>query len=302
MSTKMLKQDWQHLYRLLTTVLVIVIASFSGGVSAETIDGGVNMSETLPPVQPTLRAGADFNAANLPAAGTTAGWYWIPPWSGGTWHREMMTYIGPDGTGQTQLSRVDHFWGQQADNRQEIWQHHNEPYSEREDLPKWTEWKTVVLQDPVRLTAGEMQMHFRATTVQVNKKNGKINKTYQQEEMQFLRPEGAGKMYEESWMKFFDEMGRPLGKQHGIAHLTLTQPFQPVQIDPKTGLNLHQDFLAFLAANGYQYLIPGGPPANTNQQSAPYTNQQSAPYTNQQSAPYTNQPAPYTNQQSESYR
>jgi hypothetical protein len=296
----MCKPCWRHVYGLLITafVIVIVVASFASAVSAETIDGGVNMSETLPPVQPTLRAGADFNAANLPAAGTTAGWYWIPPWSGGTWHREMMTYIGPDGSSQTQLSRVDHFWGQQFDNRQEIWQHHNEPYSEREDLPKWTEWKTVVLQDPVRLTAGEMQMHFRATTVQVNKKNGKINKTYQPEEMQFLRPEGQGKMYEESWMKFFDEMGRPLGKQHGIAHLTLTQPFQPVQIDPKTGLNLRQDFLAFLAANGYQYLIPGGPPPNAIQQPASYTNQQSAPYTNQQPASYTNQqPAPYSNQQ-----
>jgi hypothetical protein len=238
------------------TLSLMCLSSPSQLTFAELIDGGVSLSEALPPVHPSLRAGATFDQANLPAMGTTGGWYWIPSWAAGTWHREVMTYIAPNGAYQTQLSRVNHYWGQQIDIRSEIWQHHNEPYGEREDLPKWTEWKTVVLREPVQLTAMQMQMHFRATTVQVDRKTGKIRRSYQQEEMQILQPEPRGTMYQESWIKFFDEMGKPEGREHGVAHLTLIQPFQPVAVDPKTGVDLRQDFKIFLASHGYQYLVP----------------------------------------------
>ncbi len=241
-------------------LLILLATCFLGNLylpaGAEPLQGGVSLSETLPAVEPALRAGSTFNEANLPAMGTTQGWYWIPTWAAGIWHREVMTYLGPDGTGQTQLSRVNHFWGDQVDNQGGIWHHHNEPYGEREDLPQWTEWKTVLVREPVLITAQQMQMHFRATTIQVERATGKIHESYQQEEMQYLRPEGPGAMYQESWIKFFDQMGKPKGMEHGVAHLALIQPFQPVPYDRKTALDLRQDFQLYLASHGYQYLVP----------------------------------------------
>lgn len=227
-------------------------------VSAEMLQGGVSdLAEALPPVQPNLRAGANFNEANLPAMGTVRGWYWIPYWAAGVWHRQTMTYDLPDGSRKTQLSAVDHFWGQQLDNRNGVWNHHNEPYGEREEMPGIIEWKTVVMKEPVVVTNDGMKVHFRATTVQVERASGRIRRSYQQEEMQNLRPAGPSVMAQESWIKFFDQMGRPLGNEHAVAQLTLAQPFQPENFDRKTGLNLQQDFIAFLTANNMQNLIPG---------------------------------------------
>jgi hypothetical protein len=224
----------------------------------EMLQGGVReLSEALQPVQPSLRAGASFNEANLPAMGTVRGWYWIPAWAAGTWHRQTMTYDLPDGSRKTQLSSVDHFWGQQVDNRSGIWNHHNEPYGEREEMPGIIEWKTVVMKEPVVVSNEGMKVHFRATTVQVERASGRIRRSYQQEEMQNLRPAGPSMMAQESWIKFFDEMGRPLGNEHAVAQLILSQPFVPENFDRKTGLNLQQDFRAFLTASNLQYLLPG---------------------------------------------
>jgi hypothetical protein len=242
--------------RLALLVLIFILLPSPG--LAELLQGGVSdLAEALPPVQPSLRAGANFNEANLPAMGTVLGWYWIPAWAAGIWHRQTMTYDLPDGSRKTQLSSVDHFWGQQVDNRSGIWNHHNEPYGEREEMPGIIEWKTVVMKEPVVVSNEGMKVHFRATTVQVERASGRIRRSYQQEEMQNLRPAGPSMMAQESWIKFFDQMGRPLGNEHAVAQLTLSQPFVPENVDRKTGLNLQQDFRAFLAANNLQYLMPG---------------------------------------------
>ena len=256
----------------LVSLLVLLVLP----CQAEMLQGGVSdLAEALPPVQANLRAGANFNEANLPAMGTIRGWYWIPSWAAGIWHRQTMTYDLPDGSRKTQLSSVDHFWGQQVDNRNGVWNHHNEPYGEREEMPGIIEWKTVVLKEPVAVSNDGMKMHFRATTVQVERASGRIRRSYQQEEMQILRPGGPSMMAQESWIKFFDQMGRPLGNEHAVAQLNLAQPFRPENIDRKTGLNLQQDFRAFLNASGLANLIPGeGGVAPPQVNGAAYSSQQ----------------------------
>jgi len=97
------------------------------------LQGSVRLSETLPPVPPQLRAGVVFNAGNLPANDTSTGWYRIPSWFAGTWHREFETDTLPNGKVQTQLSRVDVQHGHQVDRRKGIWHHHSEPFAQRID-------------------------------------------------------------------------------------------------------------------------------------------------------------------------
>jgi hypothetical protein len=218
---------------------------------AEMLQGGVQMSEALPAVQPDLRAGAAFNPANLPQAATVGGWYLIPAWAAGTWHRDTMTYVTSQGE-QTVLSKVNHFWGQQMDSQGRIWQHHNEPYTEREEMPGLVEWKTVVEKEPLKITPKEMKMHFKASTVAVNAQTGMIVKSYQQEEVQFLRPAEPGYMVQDSYIRLFDEMGRPQSTEHGGAQLTLYRPFSPIPVDQRTGLDLKNDLANYMSTHGFK--------------------------------------------------
>jgi hypothetical protein len=237
--------------------LYVVLSTAPVVLCNEPLQGGVNISKELPAVPSELRAGVIFNEANLPPMGTNQDWRWIPSWAAGTWHRETQTNFLPTGP-QTILSRSvnETQEGDQMDSHGGVWKHISLPKKSTIEEDRYTEYQIVTHWEPILINETQIVRRSRFMAIMVNRSNNKIAKVVQKEEFDTYHPEGQGAYLQDAWLTVYNERGRQLFSERGQAHLYQIHPFEPIAIDPKTGLDLRQDFKNYLLSHGLANLVP----------------------------------------------
>ena len=249
--------------KIISLIVFTSIFAFSCGATvAEPLQGKVEASTELPAIPPELRAGRAFKDENLPAMGTSQGWYWIPSWFAGTWHREVQTNFTPIGP-KTELSRSldEHQTGEQVDRNGGIWVHFSLPKKDTVEDEQTIEYQIITYSEPILTNETQIVGRYRALTIQVSKRNGKIVRVSQKEQFDTKRSEGQGAVFQDAWLTVYNERGIQLGSQQVQTHYYQIRPFKPIDIDPETGLDLRQDFKAYLMSHGLANLVPVDEPA-----------------------------------------
>ncbi len=158
-------------------------------VKAEPLQGQVNLSEELQPLPPSLRKGAKFDPANLPAQGIIQNWICIPYWRAGTFHRETQTLLSIVGPITVPIRSLnDRQIGHQIDNRGQIWHHYALPEVRTVEAPHWVEWQIVTDIQTLSNTQNEITNIQRGITLDVDKKKQKIIRVGMSEQLQHLTP------------------------------------------------------------------------------------------------------------------
>jgi len=226
------------------------------------LEGGISLSLTLPPIPANLRKGAIFKAENLPKPPKVTDWWLVPAWFAGTWHRETVTEVYMNefidnlfGWAKIRTQRADHIWGHQVDRLGGIWHHRVEPYTQIVDLDNYIGVKTVTLQEPVSVSDSKVIVRYKDATINYKKSNNKITYSFRHEQISEITKRGD-LMTETIWHKNYDENGNPTDEGHAKSTYTLIKPFEAINSDQKTKLDLQKDFALYLKVHGYSDRIP----------------------------------------------
>ncbi|MBU6450610.1 MAG: hypothetical protein KGS72_02450 [Cyanobacteria bacterium REEB67] len=238
-------------------------------VAAQPLQAGITENTTIGPMPAPLQAGSTFDEHNLPPLHTRTGWYEIPAWAAGYWHRETQT----DKVGFrtiTHESRRDRLRGDQVDRLGRIWQAHDEPNTVTVDTGRTIDYILDRSTEPVQITSNLMVIHYIASDIIVDKGSRRIVKAAQRDETQRIQPGPGGTLLCASHLTRFDQNGGRQDTIDGSWTESLLRPFQP--LDYSNGRNYFQDFCQFLHSVGQDSAIPlrafpnGAPPQQPMQQ------------------------------------
>ena len=280
-------RSYLNLFLLVLSAIVVSTIGNCQALYAQPLQAGIQQSAVIGPVAPPLQAGATFDERNLPPLHTRTGWYMIPNWYAGLWHREVQTdKVGLFRT-VTHASRRDRLRGDQIDALGRIWQAHDEPNVVIVDTGNTLDYILDRSSDPVTMQADLVVIHYIGSDIVVDKSSRRIVRSGQREETQELRQGPNGTLQVETKLTRYDQNGSKLATISGSWSEQLLKPFQP--LDFYQGRNYFQDFCQYLQATNQGNAIPRRAQA---QQSAPVYNGQPQPYNQQplNSQPY-NTPA-----------
>jgi hypothetical protein len=255
-------QKTSKLIVLLSVLQLSTLSAFCG----TTLQGGVIHSEIVPAVEPTLRAGATFNESNIQKIPKEEGWYWVPRWIAGNWHREVQTAFTENGP-VTQRNRSEKHFGMQQDSNGEIWDYYHVPIKQVAEGANFTEYKVMRSYSILPAGNGKFAMKSRSTCVRVDRNTNKIISSHTQEDINTFSPQGRGVIRSDCSMKIFDSNGRPKDAATGYYTCELVQPFQPTNY--LDGKDLRQSFKNFLISHNWPKLVPldmRDPSDNTGEQ------------------------------------
>ncbi|MBS1992042.1 MAG: hypothetical protein JSS83_16080 [Cyanobacteria bacterium SZAS LIN-3] len=226
---------------------------------AQPLQGGVEERAEIGPVAPPLQAGATFDERNLPALHTTRGWYMVPNWFAGLWHRETQTdKVGLFRT-VTHASRRDRMRGYQIDRKGRIWQAHDEPNVVVVDTGRSLDYILDRVLQPLTVSDDVVVIRFIGSDIVVDKGSRKIIRSGQREEVQEIKPGPNNTLRCHSKLTRFDQNGNRLNTISGGWEEYLLRPFQP--LDFYEGRNYFQDFCQYLENTNQADAIPDRRPA-----------------------------------------
>ena len=283
--------------RVTASAAGLLILALTVGINAsvaQPLQAGITENTTIGPMSAPLQAGATFDEHNLPPLHTRTGWYEIPRWAAGYWHRENQT----DKVGFrtiTHPSRRDRLRGDQVDRTGRIWQAHDEPNVVTVDTGSTIDYILDKSTEPVQITESLMVIHYIGSDIIVDKATRRIVRSGMREETQRITQAPGGGLACSSDLKNFDQSGQKIRTVSGTWTESLLRPFTP--LDYSNGRNYFQDFCQFLHSVGQDASIPERaypPQAQQQQQQAPpqqYQQYQQAPQPQQyQQAPQQTMP------------
>ncbi len=207
----------------------------------------------LPRVNPHLRPGIIFSDTSLPATDTNEGWYWIPKWKAGKWHRETQRVINQRET-RTMISRADNFRGWQTDKNGEIWEYYQEPYKQTIDGGNAIAMKVLRGSKPIAISEKQVIYRMTGTTIEIEKRTKRIVRVYQTEEIIRDVPLSDGKYQEITSLRMYDRNGKAIENQTSYAVCERTGAYSPV--DFLNNRDMRASFKNFLTKNNLADLIP----------------------------------------------
>lgn len=235
-------------------------------------------AEALPPVDPSLQAGAFFNEQSIPKLQPNNDWYWIPSWYAGVKHIETQTILQDYDfrTGETinaqrtVLNRQDLPIGFQMDRNGQIWEFKRAPYEATTDSGGAFTKTFVRSREPMQVNQGVVVVKLVETSVMVNKQTNRIVRTLQEEQINTYTPLGGGAMNMKTSIKAFDANGRAQMLETSVRNATQVAPFQP--INNYQGMDTRSMFRDFMIAKGMANLLPSdlAPPPPNNAYGNPY--------------------------------
>lgn len=216
--------------------------------------GQMQFSSKVEAVEPKFRPNKLFAATNLPEEGVEDGWYLIPAWRAGKFHRESQTDHTLFGD-QTIVSRVDHVYGMQRDKNGGIWHHYSWPKITRVELDGYDEYKIVHRYEPVKITPTEFAVKVNSTDIDVDVNTGKIKRVTKQEEFDQYFPLSEGTVRGESkWQGFSMNGGPNTTVERSSLEEVQTEPFRV--INTWKGKDLRESFRKFLQSHELSELLP----------------------------------------------
>jgi hypothetical protein len=253
------------LFSLALLLAALVSFTFVSGLQAQssreaganTEDERVEFRAAVPPVPLRLQAGATFQEANLPLQNTGKGWYRIPSWFAGYWHREALIerkFGYPD---RRQVSQRDMRRGYQVDRRGDIWHPRNEPFTVRVDRGDSYDLNNTLEMKPLKVSDNEVVLEIHAMGIRVSKADGRIISNIQKREVHTFRPGKPGRTIEaESTGMGYDQQGRSLLDKPFRKFYSefLKAPFKLIRNED--GRDYYSDFCDYLRATNQDDLLP----------------------------------------------
>ncbi len=226
------------------------------------LKGQVEHSDSLAPLNDDLRAGAQFDRQCLPAQSTAYDWFWIPSWFAGIWQattEKRTFYLDYETAKIDRLPKIfkqgtSERWGEQQDRKGGFWEYAATPYCNTVDGGDVVYYEYVSLKKPIKVSANEVTMLFRSTSVAVNKKTNMISSSEQIESVQVYKKIAPGLLECSSSIKEFDQGGIAVSLVKRAGPRKLTAKFRP--LDQFNGQSLHMLFMRFLQSKRLNYLIP----------------------------------------------
>ena len=219
-------------------------------------------AEAMAPVAPQLQAGVEFDEQAMPKLQPNNDWYPIPAWYAGFKHIETQTILQDYNfaTGQrispnrTVVNRQDLPIGFQIDRNGTIWEFKRAPYSSTTDGGNTLTTTIIRSRDPVQVTQSYVVIRMVETSVVVNKRNKRILRSMQEEQINTFTPSGQGTMNLQTSIKSFGADGRPQVQETSVRVVSQIAPFQP--INSYQGMDTRSMFRDFMIAKGWGNLLP----------------------------------------------
>lgn len=234
-----------------------------GGANGKRIllQGGVEHSQSLPPLPNTLSVGSTFNQAFLKAAPPIDGWYWIPDWLAGDWRRDEETVVSsydyrtrnennePHTIAATEIAQ----FGVQRDRFGGVW-HCRLAANGMADCGDYFSVALVQSQQPEVVSQDKVIIKDVFTELHVNKETNAIIYAAQAESLTRYRPQRDGVLDTKTSVKFFDQSGTALKGQRNQSFDVRMKAFVP--LDSYKGIDLRSQFKQFLISNGKADYVP----------------------------------------------
>lgn len=226
------------------------------------LQGGVQHSEKLSPVEKEYRRGAkiDLSATKQPAI--VNHWYPLPNWAVGKWTsiKATRTYARDLKTNREQTtpesrsSKMDFNWGFQKDKTGQVWEFAKEPYILTVEHSDNVILKKVKKREFLEADDTKVTLKLLTENVVVSKFTNSVIRTMQSENIQTCVPAPNDCMTCKASYKIFDEKGSPveLGEETNMARRVA--PFK--NIDEYEHKNMAELFKEFLQSEGKPDLIP----------------------------------------------
>lgn len=222
---------------------------------AKVLQGEVDHSETLQPLDPSLSVGEIFAPSKLPVVENQSPnkWYRIPDWLAGTWHKDSQTDYyrynyktnATDTTTRTEEAKATGTWGTQQDPKGIVWQFDPAPFTATVDSGDDFVVQMVRVSEPIQVTDRKFVRRSIDTQVRVSKTNGVIKSVESGEQITTYRPENDGLIKRETSAKVFDKDGQPVLLGKSFAYENRVAPFAPQDnYKGKDMKKLFQDFLS----------------------------------------------------------
>jgi hypothetical protein len=195
-----------------------------------------------------------FAEAELPQENTEEGWYKIPYWRAGKFHREKQTDHSITGD-VTIISRVDHVYGMQQDKSGQIWHHNSWPHITKVDLAGFTEYKIIERYEPMEGAANEFAVKVSTTDIDVDTKTHRIKRVTKQEEVDRYSP-GANHLAvgECEWQGYTADGNPNTQVEHSTVEEEQVEPFRI--INSWRDKDLKTSFRTYLESHGMSDLLP----------------------------------------------
>lgn len=266
------------------SVLLMVCLTWSFGMAfAATLEGSVEHSETLHPVD-AFEVGAQYDETLLPNGENSEGSWWrVPNWLAGEWQKtgkiEVLSFTDLK-TNQAipskKLNRVTYrdreVLGHQVDGQGQIWTYVPVPCIMKSMSGTTTNVNVVNKFDVVSETKDSITLKIFCVTVMVNSDN-KVISICQRESLQTWTPVNDRLVSIKDSTKFFDRDGEPIAAKTMLTHTHRCGAYCPVNyIDKSThrplrpnpylvssraiSLNLRDSFAEYLRTHNLTSLIP----------------------------------------------
>ena len=239
------------------------------------LEGQIEHSQTLPPVEPDLDVGKKFDErkfrSNHHASRTL--WWRVPDWLVGGWQnvgrtrqiklRDLRTNQDFAGDTKPIIYPNQEIIGLQKDRKGDIWTTVPTPYFTRDRMGRVMNIHRVTEVEALQSSKEQVLLRLVASTYSVDVHTNKILAIAQRESLQTYRPVDAGKIIVLSSMKFYDEHGNPKYASDLLTHSRRQNGFSELQYwtAPGTGLSiidLRKSFEEYLHKEKLDDLIPLG--------------------------------------------
>jgi len=226
------------------------------------LQGVVEHSDKLPPVQ-GFQIGSQFNQAKaLASVPPTRVWYRVPPWLAGSWRTDQYTQTfdlnyktgSQDSTANLHNAELTERWGIQRDRDGGLWDAIDMPFigTTTSDKHVWKDLHTgdeLIFDSDVRLI-----IKYRATRTTVDKATNTITGVQQFESFATLTLAGPDTVRDEYSLKFFDQQGNPIDFVKGWRFEHKFAPF--TEVDIENGQDMRPSFKEYLISRGLENLVP----------------------------------------------
>lgn len=233
--------------------------------SAQTmLQGGVEHTDTLPPVPPQYQPGNVFSGrASQKQNVEWVQWFPIPSWFAGTWQKQGDERIDAIDMATGSESRTPVWiqnvmsasYGYQTDNTGAIWHAVLLPFTRDGVSGLDLDQRIVNGFKCLQSNQNQVTLLFRATVVSVNQQTGRIDRTYQSEEIITYTPINNNQLHTMSSARFFNQQGRPVLNTTSTSIANRTAPFVPVKYHEQ--IDLEASLANYLRQNNMAQLVPG---------------------------------------------
>jgi len=236
----------------LLVLLLLSILSVAS-VAARLLEGKVEHSEALPPVQEDFSVGKTFDPTLYAQKPRLAyHFYRIPAWLAGKWQMTETIQTAKLDIKRGKIDRhrkVSAFqttdtFGDAIDSNGRIWQFDRTPFSYRTDHGDTVLFTRTKSLEPTETAPYQVTLNTLMENIKVDKATGKIVAAWESENLQTYTPKGESQIHVQTSQKDFNERGEASQLIEGFANEERLEEFRPSR-DP----NLEAALKQFLQSN-----------------------------------------------------